>query len=282
MGRLQGKVAVITGGATGIGAATARRFVEEGAKVLIADIQDEVGEKLAASLGDGVAYRHCNVAREEQVAAMVKDAHDRYGRVDVLYNNAGFVGVPGPFQDTSVDEYDLTMDVLLKSVFLGIKHVSPIMKDQRSGSIISTASVCGLVPAIGTAHLQRGQGRRGDDDQVGRPGVGRVGRAGQLHLPRLRRHPARGRGARCRRSTRRRRPSASTPPAPGRTGPSPSPAWASRPTSPTWPCSWPATTSAWMTGTAQVVDGGLTLGRPWRKLSPFITEHRPIRLYRPE
>ncbi|MDH4145669.1 MAG: SDR family oxidoreductase, partial [Acidimicrobiia bacterium] len=152
MARLDGKVAVITGAASGIGAATARLFVAEGAKVMIGDLQDEVGERLAAELGDAAAYQHCNVAREQQVNDLVRGAHERWGRLDVLYNNAGFVGASGPLEETSLDEYDLTMDVLLKSVFLGIRAAAPIMKAQRSGSIISTASVCGLMPTIGT-HL---------------------------------------------------------------------------------------------------------------------------------
>ena len=82
--KLQGKVAVITGAASGIGAATARLFVEEGAKVVVGDIQDKVGERFAASLGESAIYRHCNVAREAQVAELIKAATETWGRLDVL------------------------------------------------------------------------------------------------------------------------------------------------------------------------------------------------------
>jgi NAD(P)-dependent dehydrogenase (short-subunit alcohol dehydrogenase family) len=144
MGRLEGKVAAITGGASGIGAGTVRRFVEEGARVLIADLDQAKGEALAAELGAGAAFLRTDVSKEEDVAAMVAEITDRFGRIDVLFNNAGFGGALGPIESTSLADYDLTMDVLLKSVFLGMKHAAPLMKAQRSGSIISTASVAGI------------------------------------------------------------------------------------------------------------------------------------------
>lgn len=90
MGRLDGKVAVITGAASGIGAATAARFVAEGAKVMIGDLQDEVGERFAASLGDAAGYRHCNVAREDQVAGLIGAAVDTWGHLDVLYKHSAW------------------------------------------------------------------------------------------------------------------------------------------------------------------------------------------------
>jgi NAD(P)-dependent dehydrogenase (short-subunit alcohol dehydrogenase family) len=144
MGRLEGKVAAITGGASGIGAGTVRRFVEEGAKVLIADLDEAKGDALAAELGAGAAFLRTDVSKEEDIAAMLAETTDRFGRIDVLFNNAGFGGALGPIEATSLADYDLTMDVLLKSVFLGMKHVAPLMKAQRSGSIISTASVAGI------------------------------------------------------------------------------------------------------------------------------------------
>ncbi len=144
MGRLDGKVAIITGGASGIGAGTVRRFVEEGAKVLITDLDSDKGGALAAELGDAAAFLQTDVSQEDQVAAMIAEATDRWGRLDCLYNNAGFGGALGPISATTVDDYDLTMDVLLKSVFLGMKHAAPVMTAQGSGSIISTASVAGI------------------------------------------------------------------------------------------------------------------------------------------
>jgi NAD(P)-dependent dehydrogenase (short-subunit alcohol dehydrogenase family) len=144
MGRIEGKVAAITGGASGIGAGTVRRFVEEGAKVLIADLDEDKGRALATELGDAAAFLRTDVSKEAEIAAMIAETTDRFGRVDVLFNNAGFGGAHGPIESTSLDDYDLTMDVLLKSVFLGMKHVAPVMKAQRSGSIISTASVAGI------------------------------------------------------------------------------------------------------------------------------------------
>jgi NAD(P)-dependent dehydrogenase (short-subunit alcohol dehydrogenase family) len=144
MGRLEGKVAAITGGASGIGAGTVRRFVDEGARVLIADLDQAKGAALATELGDAAAFLRTDVSREEDVAAMIAETTDRFGRIDVLFNNAGFGGALGPIESTTVADYDLTMDVLVKSVFLGIKHVAPLMKAQGSGSIISTASVAGL------------------------------------------------------------------------------------------------------------------------------------------
>ncbi len=279
-GRLAGKVAIITGGASGIGAGTARTFVREGAKVLIGDLQDDVGEKFAALLGNDVAYRHCNVAREDQVKALVGDAVDRWGRIDVLYNNAGFGGVPGPIEDTSVEDYDLTMDVLLKSVFLGIKHVAPVMKAQGSGSIISTASVCGLSPAIG-AHIYT----------VAKAGVIMLTKTAALELAE---HHVRvncicpgyittqltaGRALSevdeteaDRRRGRARERMADTQPLDRAGEPEDIANMA---------LFLASDESQWITGQEHVVDGGLLLGRPWRKLSPIITEPAPIRMYKP-
>jgi NAD(P)-dependent dehydrogenase (short-subunit alcohol dehydrogenase family) len=280
MGRLDGKVAVITGAASGIGAATASRFVAEGAKVVIGDLQDEVGERFAASLGDAARYRHCNVAREEQVAALVATAADTWGRLDVLYNNAGFVGAQGPFESTSVEEYDLTMDVLLKSVFLGIKHASPIMKAQASGSIISTASVCGLTPSIGT-HIYN----------VAKAGVVMMTKSAALELAEhgvrvncicpgyVATQLAAGRplsdvdaDTNAERLAKVR----------DRMGESQPLHRMGEPDDIAQMALFLASDdSTWVTGTAQVVDGGLTLGKPWRKQPRSVTEPGPIRMYRP-
>src|SRR3990172_1352735 len=144
LGRLDGKVAVITGGASGIGEGTVRLFVDEGARVVIADVQDAKGEMLADTLGGRAVYQRTDVCQEADVEAAVQRAVDDYGRLDCIFNNAGRGGTVGPIADIPVDEYDATMNVLLRGVFLGMKHAAPIMKEQGSGSIISTASVAGI------------------------------------------------------------------------------------------------------------------------------------------
>jgi NAD(P)-dependent dehydrogenase (short-subunit alcohol dehydrogenase family) len=149
MGRLNGKVAVITGGASDIGEATARLFVDEGARVVIADIQDERGAALAAELGASAAFQRTDVTREDDVKAAVAHAVSGFGRLDCMFNNAGSLGAVGPLEDIHIDEYDRTMQVLLRSVFLGMKYAAPVLKTQASGSIISTASIAGLTAGAG-------------------------------------------------------------------------------------------------------------------------------------
>lgn len=149
MSRLARKVALITGGASGIGEASARLFVQEGAAVLIADIQDERGRRLAGELGERAAYQHTDVSREADVQAAVAETVRRFGRLDCIFNNAGYGGVGGRIEETSVEGFDTTVGVLLRGVLLGMKHAAPVMKDQGAGSIISTASVAGLRTGLG-------------------------------------------------------------------------------------------------------------------------------------
>jgi NAD(P)-dependent dehydrogenase (short-subunit alcohol dehydrogenase family) len=144
MGRLDGKVAVVTGGASGIGEGTVRLFVEEGARCVIADIQDDRGNALATELKGASIYRRTDVTREAEIRAGIDAATKTFGRLDVMFNNAGFLGVTGPIEDTPVDEYQRTMDVLLLGPLLGMKYAAPVMKAQGSGSIISTSSIAGL------------------------------------------------------------------------------------------------------------------------------------------
>lgn len=152
MGELDGKVAVITGGASGIGEGTARRFVEEGARVVIADMQEARGQELAASLKSSAVFINTDVTVEAQVKAAIDKAGSAWGRLDCVFNNAGFGGAIGPLEDTPVEDYDITMDVLVKGVFLGMKHAIPVMKKQGGGSLINTSSVAGLI-AGHTPHL---------------------------------------------------------------------------------------------------------------------------------
>ena len=147
--RLQSRVAVVTGGASGIGEATVRRFVEEGAQVVVADLQREPGEALAAELGAAVRFIATDVTDEQQIAAAVDLAVAEFGRLDVMFNNAGIVGVVGSVAETSLEQWDRTVAVLMRGVFLGMKHAARVMVPQRSGSIISTSSTAGVMGGLG-------------------------------------------------------------------------------------------------------------------------------------
>lgn len=144
MVQLDGKVAIVTGGASGIGEGTVRKFVASGARVVVADIQDARGQKLAEELGPGVSYCHTDVSQEEEVRAAVGHAVNKWGRLDVMFNNAGFGGVSGSILETDMDAYDTTVAALLRGVVLGMKHAGRVMVEQGNGSIISTASVAGV------------------------------------------------------------------------------------------------------------------------------------------
>lgn len=149
MGVLDGRVAVITGGASGIGAASVRLFAEQGARVVIADISDDAGHHLASALGSAAVYLRTDVSREADVTAAVELAVSRFGRLDCMFNNAGISGPLGGIADTTADEFDRTVGVLLRGVFLGIRAAAPVLTRQRSGTIISTASVAGLQAGFG-------------------------------------------------------------------------------------------------------------------------------------
>jgi NAD(P)-dependent dehydrogenase (short-subunit alcohol dehydrogenase family) len=149
MGRLSGKVAVVTGGASGIGAGTAALFLKEGAAVVIADLQDDKGREFAESLGGNARYAHADVGEERDVEALVTFAVKEFGRLDCMFNNAGSSGVRGSIVDTPAEGFDAAMRVLVRGVFLGIKHAGRVMRGQRAGSIISTASVAGLGTGFG-------------------------------------------------------------------------------------------------------------------------------------
>jgi NAD(P)-dependent dehydrogenase (short-subunit alcohol dehydrogenase family) len=144
MGKLDGKVAVITGGASGIGEASVRLFAAEGARVVIADVQDDKGKRLEAELDERAVYVHADVTQEAQIKAAIDTAVERFGRLDAIYNNAGVPGPSGSIADISIEDFDLTAHILFRAVFLGMKHAAPVMRKQGFGSIISTASVAGL------------------------------------------------------------------------------------------------------------------------------------------
>jgi NAD(P)-dependent dehydrogenase (short-subunit alcohol dehydrogenase family) len=275
MKRLEGRTAIVTGGASGIGAASVRLFAAEGARVLIADMQRERGEALARELGDAGVFRKVDVTREADVKGAVDDVIQRWGRLDVIYNNAGFGGALGPIEQTSVEDFDITFDVLVKGVFLGIKHAAPVMKKQRSGSIISTASVAGLqtghsphlysVAKAAVIHLTKSValelGEHGIRVNCICPGVIATPlAAGTTKVT--------DEGlAKMKRALGKNQPI-------GRIGDPEDIARAAL---------WLASDeSSFVTGHAQVVDGGAYAGRPWSRQGEWITTPRPIKLYRPE
>ncbi len=149
MARLDNRIALITGAASGLGEGTARRFVAEGAQVVIADIQEDKGHDLVAELGPGARFVHCDVTSEEAIAAAVDFAVSEFGRLDCMVNNAGVVGAVGSIIHTSAEAYDRTMAILSRGVFLGIKHAGRVMLPQRSGAIVSLASTAGLLGGQG-------------------------------------------------------------------------------------------------------------------------------------
>ena len=149
--RLEGKVAVITGAASGIGAATAKTYVDHGARVVLGDIQDEAGEGMAAALGVAghAIFRHCNVTEEADVEALVETAIAEFGQIDIIFNCAGIVGALGPMSTTPAEEWKLTIDIMINGVFYGMKHASRYMKEAGSGSIISMSSPAGVMGGLG-------------------------------------------------------------------------------------------------------------------------------------
>uniref|UniRef100_A0ACD5YED8 Uncharacterized protein n=2 Tax=Avena sativa TaxID=4498 RepID=A0ACD5YED8_AVESA len=149
--RLAGKVAVITGGASGIGKATAEEFVRNGAKVVLADVQDDLGHAVAAELGlDAACYTRCDVTDEAQVAAAVNLAVSRHGRLDVMYNNAGISGsmTPAPLGSLDLADFDRVMAVNARAMLAGVKHAARVMVPRRAGSIICTASTAGVLGGV--------------------------------------------------------------------------------------------------------------------------------------
>ena len=147
--RLKGKVAAITGAASGFGAATARLFVAEGCKVALGDIQEEAGRAVAAELGDAAVFTRCDVTAEDDVANLVDTAVSAFGKLDIMFNNAGIVGAVGPIDTTPTEEWKATLDILLNGVFYGVKHAARVMKPQESGAIVSMSSTAGILGGLG-------------------------------------------------------------------------------------------------------------------------------------
>ena len=152
-GRLEGKAAVVTGGSGGIGSATLRRFVAEGAAVVCADIADEKGEKLVAELcsaGADARYVRCDVTSLDEVNAAVAACVDAYGRIDIMFNNAA-TSTGGYVADLDPEGWDQSLRVMLTAAMYGMKACVPHMLEQGSGSVVNTSSIYGLVASPGNA-----------------------------------------------------------------------------------------------------------------------------------
>ena len=148
-GRLNGKVALVTGAASGIGRGTVDLFVAEGARVVAADIQDDKGARLAEDDKGKAVYVHCDVTKEADIAGAIAAAGSHFGRLDCLYNNAGAGGAREGADGVTAEGFDAVMHLHLRAAMFGIKHAVPIMKAQGGGSIISTASVAGISTGYG-------------------------------------------------------------------------------------------------------------------------------------
>ena len=147
--RLKGRVAIVTGGTSGIGERTAERFVEEGASVVIAGRSEEKGKAIAERLGPRAVFCRADVTREQDIAAMVDCAKKNFGRVDCLFNNAGFSTAGRTAEEVTAEAFAYDMNLLVGSVILGSKHVLPHMRAQGSGSIINNASIAGILAGFG-------------------------------------------------------------------------------------------------------------------------------------
>ncbi len=141
MGRLEGKIALITGGTSGIGARSVEIFVEEGAEVVFCGRRENLGQALAEKVGERATFIKTDVSVESEVAELISRTVAAHGRIDVLFNNAGGPAPVGSIADVDMDFYHRAMDVLVAGVVHGMKHVAPVMKAQGSGSIINNGSV---------------------------------------------------------------------------------------------------------------------------------------------
>lgn len=142
--KLQGKTAIVTGGASGFGLGIAQKFIAEGATVLIADINGAAADEAASGLGAFAAQ--CDVASDADVAALTATAIDKMGRIDILVNNAGVTHLPAAMEDVSEEDFDRVLNVNTKSVYLAAKNIVPLMKAQGSGAILNVASTAGVSP----------------------------------------------------------------------------------------------------------------------------------------
>ena len=154
--QLDDKVALVTGAASGFGEGIARRYAEEGASVVLADLNDQMGRKVADEIGG--AYVHADVADRDDVRAMVGTAVERYGRLDVMVNNAGVTHVNRPMLEVGEDEFDRIFQVNVKAIYLAAMETVPLMREQGGGCIINTASTAGLRPRPGLTWYNASKG----------------------------------------------------------------------------------------------------------------------------
>ena len=230
---------------------------------------------LADELGDSAEFFQADVSREADVEAMVGAAVSKWGRLDVMFNNAGFGGAIGPVETLSVEDFDITFDVLVKGVFLGIKHATPIMREQGSGSVINTASVAGLqagwsphlytVAKAAVIHMTKSMALELGDYGVrcncicpgiiATPLAAGFAKATDEQLEQMKARLGRSQVL-------------------GRIGDPADIANAA--------VFLASDESSFITGHAQVVDGGAYAGRPWSKQHSNMTDARPIKMYRPE
>ena len=143
-GRLEGKVALITGGCSGIGLGTVELFLAEGANVIAADLQDEKGKVLEQRFPGRLAYSRCDVTEDADIAAACAKAKSEFGGLDVLFNNAGVAGMPGGVAEINADGWDAIFALLVRGPALGMHHALPLMRERGKGSIVNTASIAGL------------------------------------------------------------------------------------------------------------------------------------------
>ena len=154
--QLKDKVAVVTGAASGFGEAIARRYAAEGAQVVCADLNDQLGKKVADEIG--CAYVHADVADRDDVRTMVRTAVDRYGRLDTMVNNAGITHVNRPMLEVGEEEFDRIFAVNVKAIYLAALEIVPLMRAQGGGCIINTASTAGLRPRPGLTWYNASKG----------------------------------------------------------------------------------------------------------------------------
>jgi 3-oxoacyl-[acyl-carrier protein] reductase len=158
MARLAGKTAIITGAASGFGEGMAKRFAEEGANVVVADLNLKGAQKVAAAIGGKSIAVHADVTRKDEVENMVQTAADQFGRIDVMVNNAGFTYRNGSLLEVDESTFDLITGVNMKSIYYSTLAVVPIMEAQGGGSIITTASTAGLRPRPGLTWYNASKG----------------------------------------------------------------------------------------------------------------------------